>query len=95
MPLLNVILPGTTSIFFSYLMRIASFEVISIGSMLEENLNMTPRDPINQNFETIGFDSMYCLINLGSMLIFMILFPIFVAFEFPLRFMHCKYVVVV
>ena len=75
-------------------MKMASFDLIPIGNYLDDNLDMEPRDPINTNFETIGFDSMYCLINLGSMLIFMILFPIFAAFEFILRFMHCKYVII-
>ena len=93
MPLLNVRLPGTASIFFSYLMKIASFDLIPIGNYLDEKLNMTPNPPISVNFEAIGFDSMYCLINIGSILILMVLFPILVAFDLILRLISYKYAI--
>ena len=46
---------------------------------------MTPKDPININFEAVGFESMYVLINLGSMLILFILFPTLALIEILAR----------
>lgn len=52
---------------------------------------MTPRDPINTNFEAIGFESMYSIINLSTILILIIIFPSLSALELLLRSMKCKY----
>ena len=68
MPLLKIELPALCGLFFSYLMKIASFDLIPIDNYLDEHVEMTPRDPINNNFEAIGFESMYVIINLGSIL---------------------------
>ena len=51
---------------------------------------MTPRDPININFEAVGFESMYVLINLGSMLILFILFPSLAFLEVVMRFIPAR-----
>ena len=91
MPLLKIELPALCGIFFSYLMKIASFDLIPIDNYLDEHVDMTPRDPINNNFEAIGFESMYVIINLGSMLILFVLFPLLVLLEIIMRVIPAKY----
>ena len=46
---------------------------------------MTPADPINSNFEAIGFESMYILINLGTILVLLLMFPVLIIFDVLLR----------
>ena len=89
MPLFKITLPPLCSIFFGFLMQIASFDLIPIDSVIEEHGGMTPRDPINTNFESIGFESMYLLINLGTILIMIILFPVFLLILLILRLVDC------
>ena len=91
MPLLNLTLPALLNIFFGYIIQIASFDLIPIQSLLLKRLNMIRRDPINANYEALGFLSMYCLINLGTILILMALIPVLVILQLILKAMRCKY----
>ena len=59
MPLLNVELPTLCGIFFGFLMKIAAFDPIPIDNYLDEYTAMTSRNPINTNFEAIGFEPIY------------------------------------
>ena len=76
LPLMQVVIPPFCGIFFGFLMKIASFDIIPIGDLIDEYGGMTPRDPINANFEAIGFESMYLVTNLGTILIVICSFPI-------------------
>ena len=90
MPLLKIELPAICSIFFGFLMTIASFDLIPIDNYVDKHVQMTPRDPININFEAVGFESMYVLINLGSLLILFVLFPALAFLEIIMRFIPIR-----
>ena len=47
-------------------MAIAAFDIIETGEVLGEILDLVPEPPVNENFEAIGFESVYFLDNLGS-----------------------------
>ena len=85
MPLFKVILPATLGIFFGFMMQIASFDLIPIDSFMEKYGGMTPVDPIDSNFEAVGFESMYILINLGTILVLILLFPTLLFIDVILR----------
>ena len=91
MPLLHIELPALCGIFFGFLMQIASFDLIPIDNYIDEHTPMTPKDPINQNFEAVGFESLYVIINLGSMLILFVLFPTLAIAEIIMRFIPSFY----
>ena len=76
MPLFNIALPPELGIFFGYIMKIASFDLVPVDTWVQDYGDLTPRDPINSNFEAVGFESMYTLSNLGTILILILLFPI-------------------
>ena len=59
-------MPTNTGMFFKELTDIASFDVLETGEYWEELLDLLPKDPVNEKFETIGYESMYFLNNLGS-----------------------------
>ena len=59
-------MPANTGMFFSVLQMIAAFDVFEIGEYVDEYLELTPEDPINEKFETIGMESKYYINNMGS-----------------------------
>ena len=90
MPLFKIDIPANVGMFFGYIIAIASFDLIPIDDYIDQYGGLTPVDPINDNFEAIGFKSLYVVINLGTMLIFIILFPTLVLLERVLRSIKCK-----
>ena len=50
-------------------MQIAAFEIIEISEPLDNLLELEPTEPINENFEAIGFESIYLLNNMGTLAI--------------------------
>ena len=89
-PLFGVALPGTLNTFFGYIMRVASFDLLPVDEYLSGKIKMTPRDPINCAYEAIGFETMYTLMNLGTMLIILMLFPALALIEVSLKFCKCS-----
>ena len=71
-------------------MRVASFDLLPVDEYLSEKIKMTPRDPINCAFEAIGFETMYTLMNLGTMLIILMLFPALALIEVFLKIIKCS-----
>ena len=62
--------------FFSSISQIAAFEVYDFGDHIHDLLDIPPTEPFSDNFEELGFESKYVLNNLGTMLIFYLLYPI-------------------
>ena len=50
-------------------MQIAAFDIIEISDTLDTILSVEPTEPINENFETVGFESIYLLNNMGTLAI--------------------------
>ena len=50
-------------------MQIAAFDIVEIGEPLDKMLNLEPTEPINENFEAVGFESIYFLNNMGTLAI--------------------------
>ena len=69
MPLFKTITPANAGLFFKQIMQIAAFDIVEISGPLDSLLNLEPTDPINQNFETVGFESVYLLNNMGTLAI--------------------------
>ena len=56
--------------FFSYIMTIASFDLIPTADFWDTYFpNTTPTGPINSNFATMGYTSMYLIYNIGSVIL--------------------------
>ena len=85
MPLFKIVLPANIGVFFGYIITIASFDLIPIDNFVDEYGGLSPVEPINENFEAIGFESLYLLINLGTGLVFVLLFPICIILEKTLK----------
>ena len=62
-------MPANAQMFFSQINKIASFDIIDIDPFINKVLNLNETEPVNANFEAIGFQSIYFLNNMGSLII--------------------------
>ena len=69
MPLFKVILPGNVQMFFNQIFKIAAFEIIEIGPYINRALKLNETEALNANFDALGFNSMFFLDNLNSLLL--------------------------
>ena len=81
-------LPGNAVEFFRQILKIAMLEVLPIGMLYDKHFHFTKTDPINLNFEAVGFESTNFLKNIGSMilpLVFLVVLSIMVIVLYPFR----------
>jgi hypothetical protein len=81
LPLCKVILPSNASTFFKSIFQIAAFDFYDMTDIINSLLNLQPTKPFNENFEDLGFDSLYFLNNMGTMIFFWIIYPVFLLVE--------------
>ena len=62
-------MPANAQIFFNQIDKIASFDIIDMDPIINKLLNLNETEPLNANFEAIGFQSMHFLNNMGSLTI--------------------------
>ena len=84
MPLFKISMPASASGFFASIMAIAAFDFYDFSEALHEIFMIPPTEPISSNFETIGFESSYFLVNMGTMLLFYIFYLVLLAVILPL-----------
>ena len=73
-------MPANASVFFLNLMTIAAFDFYEIGEDVNRWLDLDPTDPVSQNFNQLGFESLYFINNMGTL----ILWPLLIAFLLPI-----------
>jgi hypothetical protein len=62
-------MPANAQMFFNQINKIASFDIIDLDPFINKVLNLNETEPFNANFRAIGFNSMFFLNNMGSLLI--------------------------
>ena len=72
MPLFKIEMPANAEMFFTGMMQIAAFDVYEFGDIIHELMMIDPTDPINENYEKLGFQSQYFLVNMGTILVFVL-----------------------
>ena len=55
MPCFDVQMPANVQIFFNQINKIASFDIIDVDPLINKMLNLNETEPVNANFEAIGF----------------------------------------
>ena len=65
--LFDVTLTAPVAIFFKYLIKIATFEIIEMGDYYTEWFEYQDSDPFSKRFEILSFDSTSFLVTLGFM----------------------------
>ena len=84
MPLFKIQMPASAGGFFASIMTIAAFDLYDFSEALHEIFMIPPTGSMSSNFETIGFESSYFLVNMGSMLLFYIFYLLLLAVILPL-----------
>ena len=69
MPLFKTNIPANAGLFLKQIMQIAAFDIIEISKPLDKLLELEPTQPINENFEAVGFESVFLLNNMGTLAI--------------------------
>ena len=67
LPLFKVNIPANALLLFNKIMEIAAFDIIEINDTLNQLLNLEPTGPYSKNFDSVGFESIYLLNNLGAL----------------------------
>ena len=76
MPLWNVQLPGNAALFYGFIMQIASFDLIDMMPLWGLLFPTLPKtQPINSNFDTIGYNDLYFMHNIGSISLMILAWP--------------------
>ena len=79
LPLFNVSIPGNAATFYGFLMQIASLDIIPTDFIYNDIFGWTPSEPINENFDSDGYGSTMFIYNIGSLMIWVTIYPILVA----------------
>lgn len=59
--LISVQTPGNLNIFFSLLLQIVTLNIISTTDFVNTNLKLDKINPLNDQFNELGFSSLYVL----------------------------------
>lgn len=84
-PLFKLEVPSNAGAFFNYLMQIAAFDIIPTDNLFNFLFDVEPPEPLNSNFEVVGFETLYFLHNLGSLCFPIFAFPILVVVNLVLK----------
>jgi hypothetical protein len=77
LPLWNIKLPANATMFFGFIMTIASIDLLPTYTLYNEYLaSMAPTTAINENFQVIGVSSIYLNNNIGTLIISFLAFPV-------------------
>ena len=84
-------MPANAQMFFNQINKIASFDIIDLDPFINKALNLNKTEPMNENFAAIGFNSMYFMNNMGSLIIgFLIYFVGLIVMFILQRFLNRK-----
>lgn len=74
LPLFDVSFPANSQRVFDSLSNIAAYDIYEIGDHVNQFLDLDPTEPINEKYESIGFESLYFINNLGTFTVTVLLF---------------------
>ena len=75
MPMFNLIIPAQAAVFFNVLMQVAAFDPIPAEKTIDIWLNLEATGAYKPKFGILGFESMFCVSNMGTQAI--IIFSVF------------------
>jgi hypothetical protein len=69
MALFNVQMPVVVEAFFAQIKKMSTLDFISLDSSINSVLRLNQTEALNDNFDQVGFKSMYFLNNMGVLMI--------------------------
>lgn len=67
-------MPANAAVFFRAIMEIAAFDFVDFGDTIHDTFEIEETEPIDVNFNSIGFESQYFLVNMGTMVVFYLIY---------------------
>ena len=89
LPLMKFLLPSSATMFFSGIFAIAAFDLYDTNDFWHDQLEIVETEPLNENFDKFGFGSRYMLNNMGTMILFYIIYPLLMLVQICLR--RCRH----
>ena len=77
---INVASPANVNIFFSNLFSIISLDLVSTDEFYKQHLKLDDTKPFSDNWEFLGFGSLYSLQNFGISVIAFCVWPLMMGF---------------
>ena len=68
----SITLPALPAVVISQYFQIANFNLVNVGAVYKKIFTMPTIDPVNQNFNALGFGDTYFINNAGSILLMII-----------------------
>ena len=75
---MKVLLPSSAATFYKSIFTIAAFDMYDMNGFYRDLLDVPDNGPYNENFEEFGFESQYILSNMGTMILFYIVYPLLI-----------------
>ena len=83
---MNIPTPANSQIFFGSLLNIAAFDILETLADFDDRLNLhaflgmaePTSEPLPGNFLALGYDSTNFIDNIGSLIIFYVIFPVYI-----------------
>ena len=85
LPLFQLEVPASANMLVEILFQIAAFDIIPMEDFYDDLLDLEPQEPLSEKFEAVGFESVYFLHNMGSLIIAFLVYPILVLLERTLK----------
>ena len=78
--IINVKIPANAQVFFAGLLGFVTFDIIELGPYIRSWLGLVDDALINDNFESLGYESNYFIINMGTLVLAMAYFTLMLTF---------------
>ena len=76
--LLQVMLPFNAEFFLGFLLSIVSFDLVDTNRFWVESFKLEKVGAWKENFNKLGYQSLYFSVNMGSILLFILTWPFIV-----------------
>lgn len=78
--IINVKIPANAQVFFAGLLGFVTFDIIELGPYIRSWLGLVDEELVNDNFESLGYESNYFVINMGTLVLAMVYFTFMLFF---------------
>ena len=86
LPLFNIRMPSNLNVVFKIIMNIAAFDILPTDYIYDLIFKVDQKEPLSTKFEAMGFESLWLIYNLGSLLLISLSIPLLMAFLPALKF---------
>ena len=76
-------MPANAALVYGFVMKIASFDLLPTDTFYDTYFRFSEKDsgPVNSNFESLGYESLYFLRNMGTLTLSLLSIPFLIAVQ--------------